>query len=284
MDRLSTRLIVAISTLALAQVAMAADLPLKAPPYQPPPIYSWTGFYVGGNIGGVWGDPKVKYEPNDLVSLGLFSSRALNGAPLPASIDTSGVLGGLQGGYNWQIGTWLVGAEADFDWSDAKGSVSREGTISPIAQIPAAVVAADKVTWLATVRARLGYLATPNLLLYGTGGLAYGEIEHSGSYTSSRDTLGVGFGIGYNCFANVPCFAGTVSNTAVGYVLGGGLEYALTRNWTVRGEYLYASLEGKPFTEAATSLPPFTTVPSSFTANVSRTKLNIARVAVNYRF
>ena len=103
------------------------------------------------------------------------------------------MLGGLQGGYNWQIGTWLVGAEADFDWSDAKGSVSREGTISPIAQIPAAVVAADKVNWLATVRARLGYLATPNLLLFGTGGLAYGEIEHSGSYTSSRATLGVGF-------------------------------------------------------------------------------------------
>jgi outer membrane immunogenic protein len=280
-DRLSTRLIVAISTLALAPVAMAADLPLKAPPYQPPPP-SWTGFYIGANIGGVWGDPKVNYEPNDLVSLGLFKS--LRGAPLPASIDTSGVLGGLQAGYNWQIGSALIGAEADIDWSDAKGSVSREGTIGTIAPFANSVVAADKVKWLGTVRARLGYLPTPNLLVFGTGGFAYGEVEHSGAYTASLPTSGILIPVGYDCFANVPCFSGSTSNTAFGWTVGGGLEYAIARNWTIRGEYLYVNLESTSFTEAATSLPFLATVPSSFTANFSRTKLNIARAALNYRF
>ena len=283
-DRLSTRLIVAISTLALAQVAMAADLPLKAPVYQPPPptVYSWTGFYIRANIGGVWGDPKVNYQPNDLVSLSLFKN--LRGAPLPASIDTSGVLGGLQAGYNWQIGPALIGAEADIDWSDAKGSVSREGTISPIAQIPAAVIAADKVNWLGTVRARLGYLPTPNLLVFGTGGFAYGEVERSGAYTASRFNSGILIPFGYQCSANVPCFSGATSNTAFGWTVGGGLEYAIARNWTLRGEYLYVNLESNSFTEAATALPFLATVPSSFTANFSRTKLNIARAALNYRF
>ena len=87
------------------------------------------------------------------------------------------------------MGPALIGVEADIDWSDAKGSVSREGTISPIAQIPAAVIAADKVNWLGTVRARLGYLPTPNLLVFGTGGFAYGEVKRSGVYTASRFTL-----------------------------------------------------------------------------------------------
>ena len=81
MHRFSTRWIVAIATLALVEMAMAADLPLKAPAYAPPPptVYSWTGFYIGANVGGVWGDPKVNYQPNDLVSLSLFKN--LRGAP-----------------------------------------------------------------------------------------------------------------------------------------------------------------------------------------------------------
>jgi outer membrane immunogenic protein len=230
----------------------------------------------------VWGDPKVNYEPNDLVSLGLFKS--LRGAPLPASIDTSGVLGGLQAGYNWQIGSALIGADADIDWSDAKGSVSREGTIGTIAPFANSVVAADKVKWIGTVRARLGYLPTPNLLVFGTGGFAYGEVEHSGAYTASLPTSGILIPVGYDCFANVPCFSGSTSNTAFGWTVGGGLEYAIARNWTIRGEYLYVNLESTSFTEAATSLPFLATVPSSFTANFSRTKLNIARAALNYRF
>ena len=182
MRRLSTRLIVAISSFALAQMASAADLPVKAPVYEPPPppVYSWTGFYIGANIGGGWGDRNVGYAANDLLSLGLFLPNFpnLNGAPPPASIHTSGVLGGLQVGYNWQMGSaWLIGAEADIDWSGVKGSASTGGALGQFIFPPFVNTVEEKVEWLGTVRARLGYLPTPNLLAFVTGGFAYGEVE-----------------------------------------------------------------------------------------------------------
>lgn len=291
MRRLSTRLIVAISSFALAQMASAADLPVKAPVYEPPPppVYSWTGFYIGANIGGGWGDRNVGYAANDLLSLGLFLPNFpnLNGAPPPASIHTSGVLGGLQVGYNWQMGSaWLIGAEADIDWSGVKGSASTGGALGQFMFPPFVNTVEEKVEWLGTVRARLGYLPTPNLLAFVTGGFAYGEVEQSGSYTTADATLGtlVRLGYGYDCSANVPCFSGSASDTAFGGAAGGGLEYAIAKNWTIRGEYLYVSLAGKSVIETATALPAGTTIPSSFTANFGRTNLNIVRAALNYRF
>ena len=148
------------------------------------------------------------------------------------------------------------------------------------------VEVAEKVKWLGTVRARLGYLPTPNLLAFATGGFAYGEVEHKGTYTASLPTLGIfpPAGVGCECFANVPCFSGSASDTAFGWTVGGGLEYAVARNWTIRGEYLYVSLQSKSVVETATALPFLATIPSSFTANFSRTNLNIARAALNYRF
>jgi outer membrane immunogenic protein len=280
MRRLSITVVAAASTIAFTQIAYAADMPMKA---LVAPTYSWTGFYIGANIGGGWGDRNVNYAANDLVSLGLFT--ALAGAPPPVSIDTSGVLGGLQVGYNWQMGpSWVIGAEADIDWSGAKGSVSTNGTIGTIAPFANTVEVAEKVKWLGTVRARLGYLPTPNLLAFVTAGLAYGEVEHKGTYTSSLPTLGILIPVGYECFANVPCFSGSASDTAFGWTVGGGLEYAIARNWTIRGEYLYVSLESKSVIETATALPLLATIPSSFTANFGRTNLNIARAALNHRF
>jgi outer membrane immunogenic protein len=284
MRRLSTRLIVAISTLALAQMATAADLPVKAPAYEPPPppVYSWTGFYIGANIGGGWGDRSVDYAANDLVSLSHFIS--LGGEPPPASIHTSGVLGGLQAGYNWQMGpAWLIGAEADIDWSGVKGSASTGGAIRLI-NLPFANTVAEKDKWLGTVRARFGYLPTPNLLAFVTGGFAYGEVERNGAYTGAAGVGGILIPVGYGCTANVPCFSGSASDIAFGWTVGGGLEYAVARNWTIRGEYLHVSLESKSVIETATALPPLATIPSTFTANFGRTNLNIVRAALNYRF
>jgi outer membrane immunogenic protein len=141
----------------------------------------------------------------------------------------------------------------------------------------------EKVEWLGTVRARLGYLPTPNLLTFVTGGLAYGEIERNGAYTGSNGVTGILVPIGYDCTAQ-PCFSGSRKDTEFGWTMGGGLEYAIVRNWTIRGEYLYVSLDSKSVIETATALPPFATIPSSFTANFGRTNLNIARASLNYRF
>src|SRR5262245_42948274 len=93
--------------------ASAADLPSKAPgvPPAPPPTYNWSGFYVGGNVGGAWGDRHVDYVL-DVFSAGVFGSTSLSFPPRPASFRTSGVIGGLQAGWNWQFHrNWLIGQE-----------------------------------------------------------------------------------------------------------------------------------------------------------------------------
>jgi outer membrane immunogenic protein len=117
MRRLSITVMAAASTIAFTQIASAADMVVKALPPPPAPVYSWTGFYIGANIGGGWGDRNVNYTANDLVSLGHFIS--LGGAPPLASINTSGVLGGLQVGYNWANGSRVV------DWRGSRHRLVR---------------------------------------------------------------------------------------------------------------------------------------------------------------
>jgi len=107
MRRLSTRLIVAISTLALAQMATAADLPRKAPAYEPPPppVYNWTGFYVGGNVGYGWGDSSYSFSADNGAGQGLLNTGISGGiTPRAGSFRTTGIIGGGQLGYNWQFG------------------------------------------------------------------------------------------------------------------------------------------------------------------------------------
>jgi outer membrane immunogenic protein len=285
MLRLSTALVAAASTIAFSQIASAADMPMKAAAAPVAPTYSWTGFYIGANIGGGWGGPNVDYVANDLVSLGLFSPNLpnLGGGPPPASIHTSGVLGGLQVGYNWQMGpAWLIGAETDIEWSGTKGSASTGGALNIIGA-PFANTVEEKVEWLGTVRARLGYLPTPDFLAFVTGGFAYGEVKHSGAYTGAAGVTGTLGPVGFDCTAQ-PCFSGSASDTTSGWTVGGGLEYAVAGNWTIRAEYLYVSLESKSVIETATALSVGTTIPSSFTANFGQTNLNIVRAALNYRF
>ena len=161
-----------------------------------------------------------------------------------ASFDTNGGLVGIQGGYNLQIDKIVLGVEADIDYADIKGSYS----------FPAPVVTlSSKLNYLGTVRARVGY-AADRLLVFATGGVAY---------SSLKSTL-AGFG------------ATTSSTTSeVGYTVGGGLEYAVTNNWTVKGEYLYANFGKKAASYNLGGIP--------ITANGNLTA-NIVRVGVNYKF
>lgn len=285
MGRLSAGLI-AVSVLAFTQVASAADLPRKAPAAPPPPpVYSWTGFYVGGNIGGGWGNRDVDFFPNDPLMVSFFGSG--NAAPPPIAFRTSGVVGGLQLGYNWQVNrNWLVGLETDFNWSGIDGSGSNTQIIQagPGGPIPFTQTVGETIKWFGTVRMRLGYLPTDNLLAYVTGGFAYGRVEHTGIYTDN----GNGYGIvtptfSFICAPGSTCFAGSSSDVATGWTAGGGFEYAIWQRWTLKAEYLYVSLEGKSITETALQINPGT-LPSSFNANYNRTSFNVARVGVNYRF
>jgi outer membrane immunogenic protein len=281
MSRLSAPLI-ASSVFAFIQVASAADLPRKAPA-APPPIqaYSWTGFYIGGNVGGGGNRRDVNFVGVDPAAQALLqgSFELPNG-----SFNTIGGLGGVQAGYNWQLNpNWLIGIEADFDWSGIKGSgnLLGVGILSPTASLQ------ERINWFGTVRARLGYLPVENFLAYVTGGFAYGKIEHSAILNSGSTGLSViinNNGFGVLCGAAQPtCFAGSSSETAIGWTVGAGFEYAVWRNVSVKAEYLYVNLDADPLLATALNSGGIAT-PATVSVNFDRTDFHVARVGVNYRF
>ena len=159
-------LLVGVAMIALGTVsASAADIqrrqmPVKAPAYMPPPVYNWTGFYVGINGGGGWGRSD-------------FSDPFASG-----SFNTSGGLVGGTVGYNWQMGPVVFGLEGDVDWSDIRGSTLCGGVTS----------CEVRNDWLGTARGRLGY-AFDRIMPYVTGGLAVGDIKTSvPGFGDTRDT------------------------------------------------------------------------------------------------
>lgn len=194
----------------------------------------------------------------------------------------------MQLSYNWQFNSnWLIGIEADFDWSGIDGSDTSAGviTLGPV-QVPFTQTASEKINWFGTVRARLGFLPVDNLLAYVTGGFAYGRVEHSATYINNcaAPLTGAGFGFSFICGSFAPCFAGSSSDVVGGWTVGGGLEYAIWQRWTLRAEYLYVSLDSKSVTQAGTALSIFGTTLSSTNANFDRTTFNVARIALNYKF
>ena len=249
--------------------ASAADLPVKAPVYKAPveAVYNWTGWYAGGNIGYSWGNGDSNYTDPGFASAGLPTS-------FSGSQKIDGIIGGGQIGYNWQANsTWVFGLEADFQGSGAKGSISNsnsysydcEGTCTAKINQNQEV----KILWFGTVRGRAGVLVTPTMLLYGTGGLAYGRISVSGTVT---DTFP-------GCNPAICNWAYGNSATNVGWTLGAGVEGAIpnTRDWTWKVEYLYidfGSISG-------TGHDPDFSSTYSWSAKVTD---NIVRVGVNYRF
>lgn len=198
MRRISIALLTA-SALALPHAALAADMArpvYKAPPPPVVALYNWTGFYVGGNIGWGWTDGSA-----DIASAGLRGTLYGSG---------DGFLGGVQGGYNWQNGPWVVGVELDFQGSAGEGDVRGFGNrIGFNAETP----------WFGTVRGRLGY-AWDRALVYATGGALYGKSEISGNVA------------GFGAFSS--------SETFWTWTVGGGVEWAVADRWTAKLEYLYA--------------------------------------------
>jgi len=249
--------------LTIATGASAADLPRKtvAPVFVAPPIFTWTGFYVGLNAGYTWSN-----DNNLSVSAGLnpvAGNLLLNSGAIPRSVDLSrdGFIGGAQIGYNYQFpGTaFVVGAEADIQFADAQNSVNFSN-----ATLGSSLNAKVETNYFGTVRARLGYAVMPNFLLYVTGGLAYGEMNTT--------------------FTGIPqagqAYQFSTSTVKTGYAVGGGLEYAFTNNWTVRGEYLYYDLgNNNGATSCFSGIATCTTL-----ALEKKNSGNIVRAAVNYKF
>jgi outer membrane immunogenic protein len=187
-------LVVTLTSVAALATANAADLAVKAPVYKAPVVapFSWTGFYVGVNGGGAWGN-----------SDWLFT----NGNTAGSHKTSGGLVGGTVGA-NWQFPTtnWVIGAEADWDWADIRGSAFCPNP---------AVLCQSKIGDLATARGRLGY-AFDRVLVYGTGGFAWGSDK-------------------------VQAVLGSTSNRT-GWTAGAGIEYAFWGPWSAKVEYLHYDL------------------------------------------
>jgi len=281
--------IVAFSVLTGAS-ALAADMPVKA---APPVAPSWSGFYVGLNAGYAVGHRNVDFLPNDGTAFLLTCGAQGFGCPPSRAFDISGGLGGVQVGYNWQFApTALVGIEADFDGSRIRGGgTSTFNWGGLVAASPAVFDASQNVKWFGTVRARLGWLPTSNFLLYATAGFAYGRVDEFVGFTAAGNrAAGIG-GPGLFCsFLGNPivvpnCAAGGTGRTATGWTAGGGFEFALGNNVTVKTEYLYVSLGGGDTVILGAANAPAFGVPATtpFAAPYSRTDFHVARVGVNFK-
>lgn len=179
--------------------ALAADVVLEppAPAVEEVPQFTWTGPYIGAAAGYGWGKSDLDSD---------FGSM---------SFDPDGFLGGVYAGYNYQFSNNVVlGIEADIDYSDMNGD-DEVGIISGDSELQ----------WQGSVRARLGY-AMDRVLPYITGGVAFGNYEHS--ITDGVD----GF---------------SDDDTYVGWTVGAGIEYAITDNWIMRGEYRYTDFGDQDF-------------------------------------
>lgn len=279
--------IVAASAMTFTHLALAADLPIKAPAAPVAASYSWTGFYVGANGGYAWHDSTVIFTGNDFLSNIQTCGGNLGGTcPPPVSFNIRGGLGGLQAGYNWQFNpSWLLGIETDFDWADINGTGSNNFRIGGVPTNSASFVVNQKIESFGTVRARLGYLPTDRTLLYATGGFAYGHVKENVALNSTPNGGGSSDGThGFICVANTSCFLGNSSRTATGWTAGAGVEYAFWNNFTLRLEYLFVSLGGGDIVNVVAQNVPGGNVPSSFSASFNRTDFNVVRGGVNYRF
>jgi outer membrane immunogenic protein len=245
MSRFHCAALAAVAVIGFASVASAADTPTKAPVIQAAPaaIYNWTGWYVGGNAGGAWGHSNVNTTV-DCPANGYFCQTAAfqNNGPQVAglgsgSLTSSGFTGGVQGGYNWQTGALVVGFESDFDAFRLSASRSAGAIYSTGAGTNTFLVGSSIDTdWLFTARGRLGW-SVSNILIYATGGLALTDLKVSNSYSDSIVTAGA---------------AGATENASqsqvkAGWALGVGVEWALSRNWSIKGDYSAVFLDAGVF-------------------------------------
>jgi outer membrane immunogenic protein len=251
--------IASLVAVAFAAPAIAADMPVKAARLAPAAVYNWTGFYVGGNVGYGFGEGNTDVR---------FVPAAFDATPFSVRTNPKGFVGGAQIGSNWQYSALVLGAEADISYANLRGDglsapVIRQTNGLPI--IDSFHQAHQETNWLGTARLRLGVTPVDRLLVYATGGLAFGDVKSS-AVTSFTGAFVV--------------YSGSASDMQVGWTIGGGLEWALMGNWTVKAEYLYYDLGHQTVT--AMPQPIF---PQNFhVISTFETKANIVRFGINYKF
>ena len=203
-------LLASVGAIAFAGSAFAADLPYRGPPpvyLPPPPIFTWTGIYVGGQIGYAWGAGNFNETVVDPVT-GTLINTSVGGRP-------NGVIGGAHVGFNYQNNQWVIGLEGSVDGTSL--------TNTAVVAFPdgSTLAAHSNADIQGSIRGRLG-ITWDRVLIFATGGVAFGGFNTEVS------------------FSDPPFFASASrSNTRVGWTVGGGIEYAITNNWSIQAEYRF---------------------------------------------
>lgn len=206
--------------LAMSVAANAADMPVRPLPAPMPVAFNWTGFYVGGHLGGAWAQRNMTDGFN-----GLSFNTGNSGA----------FIGGGQFGGNFQFGSFVVGFEWDFDWAASSNNPTGNGVVVPALGGNVVQVAAND-QWITTVAARFGFAIDRGLFYAKAGGGWVGN----NTFTVTNVTTGASI-------------SGTTNTVASGWLVGAGVEWALADGWTVKLEYDYLALGNWTFTIPATS-------------------------------
>ncbi len=261
MPRLTFALVAAVSTIALTQVASAADVGRPVYKAPPPPVSSWTGCYIGGNIGYGWGRETVSI-PNLGETTGVPVLEGVSFGPVTG--DTSGVLGGGQVGCNYQFApNWVVGIEGDGEAADIKGDRTESFSFTPFMGAPPKTVtgtAHGQTDWIASVTGRLGW-TWDSVMLYAKGGAAWASDKYS---------------------ADLPAFNEHIetSVTRPGWTVGGGVEWAFWDNWSAKAEYDYYDFSTRNLTLPGTIFG----VPEVLPGIDIRETISTVKVGIDYRF
>jgi outer membrane immunogenic protein len=231
----------------MAGSAFAADMPLKAPP--PVLAYDWSGFYLGGVIGGGW-------TRTDTSDPGLGVIGTLLNVPVVQTTDSSGFIGGIEGGDRYQFGKLVVGWEADMTWGNMNGTST--STFSPIGVPPGIFSLTRSITadtkWVGTATSTLG-IAHDRWLIYGKAGVAWAKTDYTDNWTANL--VGIVF----------PAFTGTGSTNGsnqVGWTVGTGVEWAIWNNWSIKAEYDYLDFGNKTVAINGSILPTIISILASF--------------------
>jgi outer membrane immunogenic protein len=244
----------AVAALAIGGIsasAFAADLPIRRPVYKAPPlapVYNWTSFYVGAHLGWAWTDKNWRLPSGvDLVSY-----------------TADDVIGGVQGGYNWQTGAWVLGVEVQASWGEIRQGVpyiEQDNIVGPAGRVIRARVGTT-VENLGTLAVRIGH-AWDRSLVYVKGGAAW-------AYDVYR-----AFDLG----VPGPPLLASGTDTRWGGMVGVGYEYAFLGNWSAKIEYDYLAFGDKRIT--LVSVPGVTPTTRQFDV---RQDISLIKVGINYRF
>lgn len=264
----------------VAGPAPGADM--SVPGGAPWAVPSWTGCYVGINLGGVTGSDKDRWTGITESAGGIASPGGQNSgfavgaatvlpAAANATLNGSGLTGGGQFGCSVQGGSWVWGAEADIQYTGLEGNRAAtslgDTNGGPATIVPGQISESFSSRWLSTVRGRLGYAMGP-VLFYGTGGVAIADVHYADQV----------------CFptAGIPgCNAASSNVTPVGFAVGGGIEWEFAPMWSVKAEYLFVDLGTTSFDSTFVSTQTFTS--ATITHNHHLTE-NLGRVGLNVRF